>query len=155
MIADSKMLSIVCKWHNGEEVAVQHLLLSAHPPAVRDISIDMPSQIKRRFTPHPKIRRFREPQTCIIASFLRYTDYLNITKCPISHVLLYILIHVLLLNCLYFWLLVSLQLKSMLLNIVKQFLRGMVKIYFGLPNNSGEIRILMISRLSLLHCLII
>ena len=38
----------------------------------------------------------------IIASFLRYTGYLNIIKDPICHVLLLILVHVLLLSCLYF-----------------------------------------------------
>ena len=36
----------------------------------------------------------------IIASLLRYTGYLNFIKDPISHVLLLILSHVLLLSCL-------------------------------------------------------
>ena len=35
------------------------------------------------------------------ASFLRYTGYINVTKDPISHVLLLILIHILLLSRLY------------------------------------------------------
>ena len=37
-----------------------------------------------------------------IASFLRYTGYLNFINDPISHVLLLILVHVQLLNCLFF-----------------------------------------------------
>ena len=38
----------------------------------------------------------------IIASFLRYTGYLNFINDPISHVLLLILVNVLLLSCLFF-----------------------------------------------------
>ena len=67
-----------------------------------------------------------------IASFLRYTGNLNFINGPISHVLLLILVHVQLLSCLFFWLLVSLQLKNMSLNIAQQFMNEMVKIYFGL-----------------------
>ena len=37
-----------------------------------------------------------------IASFLRYTGYLNFIIGPISHVLLLILVHVQLLSCLFF-----------------------------------------------------
>ena len=42
----------------GEEVALQHQLL------VCDMMIDMPPQIKRKFTPRPKVRKLRDPQTC-------------------------------------------------------------------------------------------
>ena len=42
----------------GEEVALQHQLL------VCDMMIDMPPQIKRKFTPHPKVWKLRDPQTC-------------------------------------------------------------------------------------------
>ena len=38
----------------------------------------------------------------IIASFPRYTGYLNFIIDPLSHVVLLILVHVLLLSCLYF-----------------------------------------------------
>ena len=37
-----------------------------------------------------------------MASFLRYTSYLNFINDPISHVLLLILVHVQLLSCLFF-----------------------------------------------------
>ena len=37
-----------------------------------------------------------------IASFLRYSGYLNFINGPISHVLLLILVHVQLLSCLFF-----------------------------------------------------
>ena len=67
-----------------------------------------------------------------IASFLRYTGYLNVINGPISRVLLLILVHVQLLSCLFFWLVASLQLKTMSLNIAQQFMKDMVKIYFGL-----------------------
>ena len=67
-----------------------------------------------------------------IASFLRYTGYLNFINDPISHVLLLILVHVQLLNCLFFLLLASLRLKTMSLNIAQQFMKEMVKNYFGL-----------------------
>ena len=40
-----------------EEVALQHQLL------VCDMMIDMPPQIKRNFTPHPKVWKLRDPQT--------------------------------------------------------------------------------------------
>ena len=42
----------------GEEVALQHQLL------VCDTIIDMPPQIKCKFTPHPKVWKLRNPQTC-------------------------------------------------------------------------------------------
>ena len=42
----------------GEEVALQHQLL------VCDMMIDMPPQIKRKFTPCPKVWKLRDPQTC-------------------------------------------------------------------------------------------
>ena len=45
----------------------------------------------------------------------------------ISRVLLLILVHVQLLSCLFFLLLASLQLKTMLLNIAQQFMKEMVK----------------------------
>ena len=67
-----------------------------------------------------------------IASFLRYTGYLNFINDPISHVLLLILVHVQLLSCLFFCLLASLRLKTMSLNIAQQFMKEMVKNYFGL-----------------------
>ena len=66
------------------------------------------------------------------ASFLRYTGYLNFINGPISRVLLLILVHVQLLSCLFFWLLASLRLKTMSLNIAQQFMKEMVKNYFGL-----------------------
>ena len=67
-----------------------------------------------------------------IASFLRYTGYLNFINGPISRVLFLILVHVQLLSCLFFYLLASLQLKTMSLNIAQQFMKEMVKNYFGL-----------------------
>ena len=42
----------------GEEVALQHQLL------VYDMMVDMPQQIKPKFTPHPKVWKLRDPQTC-------------------------------------------------------------------------------------------
>ena len=42
----------------GEEGALQHQLL------VCDMMIDMPPQIKRKFTPRPKVWKLRDPQTC-------------------------------------------------------------------------------------------
>ena len=42
----------------GEEVALQHQLL------VCDMMIDKPPQIKRKFTPRPKVWKLRDPQTC-------------------------------------------------------------------------------------------
>ena len=42
----------------GEEAALQHQLL------VCDMMIDMPPQIKRKFTPRPKVWKLRDPQTC-------------------------------------------------------------------------------------------
>ena len=42
----------------GKEVALQHQLL------VCDMMIDMPPQIKRKFTPRPKVWKLRDPQTC-------------------------------------------------------------------------------------------
>ena len=39
--------------------------------------------------------------TRTVASFLRYTGYINVTKDPISHVLLLILIYLLLLSRIY------------------------------------------------------
>ena len=42
----------------GEEVALQHQLL------VCDMMIDMPPQIKCKFTPRPKVWKLRDPQTC-------------------------------------------------------------------------------------------
>ena len=67
-----------------------------------------------------------------IASFLHYTGYLNFINSPIYHVLLLILVHVQLLSCLFFWLLASLRLKTMSLNLAQLFMKEMVKIYFGL-----------------------
>ena len=51
---------------------------------------------------------------------------------PINHVLLLILVHVQLLSFLFFSLLGSLRLKNMSLNIAQQFMKEMVKKYFGL-----------------------
>ena len=59
-------------------------------------------------------------------------SYLNFINGPISRVLLLILVHVQLQSCLFFWLLASLQLKTISLNITQQFMKEMVKIYFGL-----------------------
>ena len=42
----------------GDEIALQHQLL------VCDMMIDMPPQIKRIFTPRPKVWKLRDPQTC-------------------------------------------------------------------------------------------
>ena len=42
----------------GEEVALQHQLL------VCDMMIDMPPQIKHKFTPRLKVWKLRDPQTC-------------------------------------------------------------------------------------------
>ena len=42
----------------GEEVAVQHQLLVCY------MMIDMPPQIKHKFTPRPKVWKLRDPQTC-------------------------------------------------------------------------------------------
>ena len=42
----------------GEEVALQYQLL------VCDMMIDMPTQIKRKFTPCPKVWKLRDPQMC-------------------------------------------------------------------------------------------
>ena len=41
-----------------EEVAPQHQLL------VCDMMIDMPPQILRKFTPHPKVWKLRNPKMC-------------------------------------------------------------------------------------------
>ena len=51
----------------GEEVALQHQLL------VCDMMIDMPPQIKRKFTPRPKVWKLRDPQTCSIPGSLQGT----------------------------------------------------------------------------------
>ena len=67
-----------------------------------------------------------------ITSSLRYTGYLNFINGRISRVLLLILVHVQLLSCLFFRLLAPLHLKTMSLNIAQQFMKEMVKIYFGL-----------------------
>ena len=58
--------------------------------------------------------------------------YLNFINGPISRVLLLILVHEQLLSCLFFCLLASLQLQTMSLDIAQQFMKEMVKIYFGL-----------------------
>ena len=42
----------------AEEVALQHQLL------VCNMMIDMPPKIKCKFTPHPKVWKLRDPQTC-------------------------------------------------------------------------------------------
>ena len=42
----------------GEEVALQHQLL------VCKMMIDIPPQIKCKLTPHPKVWKLRDPQTC-------------------------------------------------------------------------------------------
>ena len=65
-----------------------------------------------------------------IASFQRYTGYQNFINGRISHFLLLILVHLQLLSCLFF--LASLRFKTMSLNIAQQFIKGMVKNYFGL-----------------------
>ena len=53
-------------------------------------------------------------------------------KRPYESRFMVILVHVLLLSCLFFTLLASLRLKTMSLNIAQQFRKGMVKFYFGL-----------------------
>ena len=65
-----------------------------------------------------------------IASFQRYTGYLNYINGPISRVSLLILVHVLPLRCLFSWLLASLRLKTMSLNIARQIMKEMVKNVF-------------------------
>ena len=52
-----------------------------------------------------------------IVSFQRYTGYINFINGPVSRALLLILVRVQLLSCLFFWLLASLRLKTMSLNI--------------------------------------
>ena len=74
-----------------------------------------------------------------IASFLRYTGYLNFINRNISRVLLLILVHVQLLSCPFFWLLASLRLRAMSLNIAQQFMKEMVKKLFWSIKKSGEI----------------
>ena len=61
-----------------------------------------------------------------IASFLRYTGYLNFINGPINRVLLLILVHVQILSCLFFWLLASLRLKTTSLDIAHLFMKEMV-----------------------------
>ena len=51
---------------------------------------------------------------------------------PINRVLLLILVHVLLLSCLFFWLLASLRLKTVSMDVAQLFMKEMVGIYFGL-----------------------
>ena len=75
-----------------------------------------------------------------IASFFVKTGYHNI-KGPISHVLLLILVHAQLPSCLFFWLLASLELKTMSLNIAQQFMKGMVKNYFGLSKILNKLKL--------------
>ena len=53
-------------------------------------------------------------------------------KRPYIRVLLLTLVHVQLLSCLFFYLLASLRLKIMSLNIAQQFMKCLVKNYFGL-----------------------
>ena len=65
-----------------------------------------------------------------IASFQRYTGYLNSINGPISHVLLLILVHVQLRSFYSFDFLPHCE--PMSLYIAQQFIKGMVKIYFGL-----------------------
>ena len=67
-----------------------------------------------------------------IASFLRYTGYLNFINGPTSRVLLPILVHIEPLSYLFFRLLASLRLKTMSLNIAHQFMKETVKSYLGL-----------------------
>ena len=74
-----------------------------------------------------------------IAGFLRYTGYLHFIKGPISRVLLLNVVHVHLLSCLFFWLLASLRINTMSLNIAHQFMKEMVKFYVWSIKNSGEI----------------
>ena len=68
----------------------------------------------------------------IIASFLCYTGYLNYIKDSLSHVVLLIRAHVLLLSRLYVLTSCISVIKNHVKDIVKQFMRGTVKIYFGL-----------------------
>ena len=70
-----------------------------------------------------------------IATFLRYTGYLNFLNGPISRVLFLIPVHVQLLSCLLFCLLVSLRFETMSFNIAQQFMKEMEKKYFGLLKN--------------------
>ena len=64
--------------------------------------------------------------------------YLNFIKYSISHVGLPILVHVLLLSCLYIWLIALLLLKATFLNIAKKFMRVMEKVFFGLLKIMGD-----------------
>ena len=49
---------MVVKVIPGEEVALHHPLL------VCDMQIDMPHQIKHKFTQRPKVWKLRDPQAC-------------------------------------------------------------------------------------------
>ena len=68
-----------------------------------------------------------------MASFLRYTGYLNLINGPISRVLLLILVHVQLTTELSILLTSCLTaIKTTSLNIAQQFIKKNGKIYFGL-----------------------
>ena len=74
-----------------------------------------------------------------IASFLHYTGYLNFINGPINHVLLLILVHVQLLNCLFFGLLASLRWKNHVIKFcTKVYERNGKKIFWSIKN-TGEI----------------
>ena len=70
-----------------------------------------------------------------IASFLRYTGDLKFINGQIRRVLLLILAHVQLLSWIIYCLHVLLRLKTMSFNNAQQFMKEMVKNYFGLLKN--------------------
>ena len=56
----------------------------------------------------------------------------KLNKRPYKFRFMLILVHAQLLSCLFFCLFASLRLKTMSLNIAQQFMKKMVKYYFGL-----------------------
>ena len=67
-----------------------------------------------------------------IASFLRYTGYLNFINGPISHVLLLILVHVQLLSCLFFLTSCLTAIKNHVIKYCTTVYERNGKNYFGL-----------------------
>ena len=74
-----------------------------------------------------------------VAGFLRCTGYLGFMGGPMGRVLLLVLVRVRLLGCLFFWLLASLRLGAVSLNIAQLFMKGTVKKLFWFIKGSGEI----------------
>ena len=74
-----------------------------------------------------------------IASFLRYTGYLNFINGPISRVLLLILVHVLLLSCLFFFTSCLNAIKNHVIKYCTTVYERNGKKLFWSIKNSGEI----------------